>query len=60
MGLLLHQLASAAYLLAAIVAVVGFSLRRPDFGRGAVASLAIGAALHTAQRTVLSLRVKVG
>lgn len=47
MGLLLHQLASAAYLLAAIVAVVGFALRRPDFGRGAVASLVIGAALHT-------------
>ncbi len=48
MGLLLHQLASAAYLLAAIAAVLAVTVRRPELSRGAAFALGIGVLLHTA------------
>ncbi len=47
MGLLFHQLATAAYLLAAVVAVAAVVVRRVDLTRGAVFALGAGALMHT-------------
>jgi len=47
-GLLFHQLATAAYLVAALAAVLSVSVRRGELARGAVFALALGALLHTA------------
>ncbi len=48
MGLLLHQLASVAYLLAAILAVLALTVRRPELSRGSVVTLGLGVMIHTA------------
>ncbi len=47
MSVLLQQLASAAYLLAAVTAVLGSTLRRQGLLRAAVAALGLGVLLHT-------------
>ena len=47
-GLLFHQLATTAYLLAAVVAVLGAIVRRAWLTRGAVIALGLGALLHSA------------
>ncbi|MAE95015.1 MAG: hypothetical protein CL910_10175 [Deltaproteobacteria bacterium] len=46
MGLLLHQLASTAYLLAAIIAALGFAMRWRLLGSAPVVALGLGATLQ--------------
>lgn len=48
MGVLLHQLASAGYLLASVMAVWAVTSRRKEWARGSVAALIVGVLLHTA------------
>lgn len=47
MGLLFHQLATAAYLLAAAIALFGAFARKAWVARGAVLALGLGALFHT-------------
>ncbi|MBW2241382.1 MAG: cytochrome c biogenesis protein CcsA [Deltaproteobacteria bacterium] len=47
MGLLFHQLATVAYLLAALLAVLRVILRKDSLGRAAVFALGAGVLLHT-------------
>lgn len=47
MALALHQLTDAAYLMAALLAVLGLVLSSPRLERAAVGGLALGFALHT-------------
>ncbi len=47
MGLLFYELATVAYLLSALLAVLRVIVRKDSFGRAAVFALAAGVLLHS-------------